>query len=141
MRNNFEKLGETLNKRMQSVAGANSVLFAELGTITSNMGLQVYSIRNVIPRGDYLVSRDLKLGPTGAVLTQTKQGQGNHPHGPSGGHGQYSGSGVHSHPSSEGVHVHDVLIPETMRTLAPGDRVLVIWCGCEPVVTNILETF
>lgn len=138
MKNNFEKLGDTLNKRMQKVVGAREGIIAELGTITSNMSLQVASLSNTIPKGDYLISRHLAYGAKNATLTKTKSGQGTHGHGPSGEHSQEIGSGSHSHPSSEGAHVHDVLIPESMRSLKPGDRVLVIWCGNEPVVTDIL---
>lgn len=138
MKSNMEKLGETLNKRMQKVAGSRVGIVAELGTITSNLGLKVGSLSNTIPKGDYLIARHLAYGKKNGTLTKTKSGQGTHGHGPSGEHSQYTGSGTHSHPASEGAHVHDVLIPETMRSLKSGDRVLVIWCDNEPVVTDIL---
>lgn len=47
---------------------------------------------------------------------------------------------VHTHAaSSESNHVHQVLIPETMRWLHPGDRVLVAWVQNEAVVLDIVK--
>lgn len=140
MMKNMKKLGETLMGNMQEVSRANTGITAELGTITSKMGLQVASLGNEIPKGDYLVSLHLKSGKAGSVMAKTVSGQGTHPHGPSGSHSQESGTGSHSHPASEGAHVHDVPLPSTLRGLAPGDRVLVIWCGNDPVVTDILQS-
>ena len=46
---------------------------------------------------------------------------------------------VHTHVASpESNHVHKVLIPETMRWLHPGDRVLVAWVQNEAVVLDIV---
>ncbi|ABR48713.1 hypothetical protein Amet_2561 [Alkaliphilus metalliredigens QYMF] len=58
-------------------------------------------------------------------MQKTAQGQGSHPHGPSGEHSQYQGSGQHSHPESEGNHIHDLVTPEPLKSLKTGDRVLV----------------
>lgn len=47
---------------------------------------------------------------------------------------------VHTHVTSpESNHVHEVLIPETMRWLHPGDRVLVAWVQNEAVVLDIVK--
>lgn len=46
----------------------------------------------------------------------------------------------HTHvASAESNHVHQVLIPETMRWLHPGDRVLVCWVQNEAVVIDIVK--
>lgn len=135
---NKEKLGLAINNRMQKVISARNTPIAELGEITESLGLKVGSLGNTIPKGDYMVSRHLAYGAKDKTLTTTKAGQGKHGHGPSGSHGQYSGDGTHSHPATEGAHVHDILIPETMRSLKAGDRVLVVWCDNEPIVTDIL---
>lgn len=111
MKSNMEKLAETLNARMQKVVKAREDVTAELGTITSNLGLKVSSVGNTIPKGDYLIARHLTYGEKDAKLTVTK---------------------------NENAHTHDVLIPESMRSPKAGDRVLVIWCGYEPVVADIL---
>ena len=39
---------------------------------------------------------------------------------------------------SEGAHQHHVLVPEKMRSLKPGDRVLVAWVQNEAVVVDII---
>ncbi len=47
---------------------------------------------------------------------------------------------VHTHVTSqESNHVHQVLIPETMRWLHPGDRVVVGWVQNEAVVLDIVK--
>lgn len=134
----IEKLGLMLHRQMNTAARGNSSICLELGVITDDLALSVPSLKNPIPHGEYMLCRQLTLGPTHEILTQTKAGQGTHPHGPSGGHSQYEGSGVHSHPSSEGAHVHDVLIPETMRWIKSGDHVLVAWVGTEAVVVDLV---
>ena len=53
---------------------------------------------------DYSTKCDIELGG-GSILSHTFN-DGQHPHGASGGHPQYSGDGVHSHPASEGAHVN-----------------------------------
>lgn len=40
--------------------------------------------------------------------------------------------------TNEGPHVHDVLIPEKMRKLLPGDRVLVAWVQNDAVVIDLV---
>lgn len=47
-------------------------------------------------------------------------------------------SDLHTHPDTEGAHIHAVLIPESMRKLKVGDRVLVAWVGNDPVVIDII---
>lgn len=111
MQTNIEKLGATLNKRMQQAAKARTGITAELGTITSDRGLQVASLGNVIPKGDYLISSHLTGRKTRTVST-----------------------------SKEDNHTHSVDIHSELRNLAPGNRVLVIWCENEPVVVDILIT-
>jgi len=44
------------------------------------------------------------------------------------------GSGGHSHDGGN----HDHRLPKEFRPLKAGDRVMVVWCGNQPVVTNIL---
>ena len=135
---NIEKLGLMLHKQTESAIRVNSSVCLELGFILGDLSLSVPSLKNPIPHGEYMLCRQLTIGPTHDILIQTKDGQGNHPHGPSGSHSQESGSGSHSHPSSEGVHVHDVLIPETMRWIKSGDHVLVAWVGTEAVVIDLV---
>ena len=49
-----------------------------------------------------------------------------------------TGDGKHEH-KNEAPHVHGVLIPEKMRWLKPGDRVLVAWVQHDAVVLDIIR--
>ena len=57
---------------------------------------------------------------------------------------QYEGKendGTHGHVNAspgDSAHRHDVLIPEKMRQIKPGDRVLVAWVGNDAVVLDIV---
>jgi len=128
------KLGQVLQERMRA-CGAIPLLL-DFGAIQSDMSLLTNTYPIPIPKTDYTVCRQLTLGATGAVLTTTAT-DGLHSHGPSGEHTQESGTGVHSH-TNEGTHIHNVLIPEKMRKLKPGDRVLVAWVQNEAVVIDII---
>ena len=132
----FGALAEQMHNQMKKVADKPLVL--DFGIICDDWSLKTNTFPLPIPVGDYHVCRILTLGNTGAVLGVTKTGQGTHGHGPSGSHTQYEGTGEHSHPSSEGAHNHDVLISEKMRSLKPGDNVLVAIIGTESVVVDIV---
>ena len=130
----MSKLGQVLQERMK--ACGESPLLLDFGAIQGDMSLLTNTYPIPIPKTDYTVCRQLTLGATGAALTTTPTG-GIHSHGPSGEHAQESGSGSHSH-IDEGSHSHNVLIPEKMRKLKPGDRVLVAWVQNEAVVVDII---
>ncbi|NSW90206.1 MAG: hypothetical protein HPY74_05925 [Firmicutes bacterium] len=131
------KLARVLLSRMKQTGSKPDIL--ELGTIKSDYSLLTDRFPIAIPKGEYLVCRSLTLNAE-QPLTITAENQGQHPHGPSGGHSQYSGDGVHSHPDTEGQHIHDVVLPDLMKPLKPGDRVLVAWVndGTDPVVIDIV---
>ena len=140
MKSNIEKMGDSLMSRMVGTNQALRPLGIELGVIQSNLSLSPDTSPGPIPKGEYLISRGLSLGSEGDVFARTQEGQGTHGHGPSGAHGQYSGTGVHTHPASEGAHVHDVLLPESMRGLKSGDRVLICWAGYTAIVVDVVLT-
>lgn len=130
------KLGKVLQQRMRETNSSPLVL--DFGVIQQDYSLMTNTYPIPIPKSDYLVCRDTTHNPNMA-LTQTKTGQGQHPHGSSGGHsGHSSGNGSHSHPDTEGTHVHDVVLPETMHWLKPGDRVLVAWVQNDAVVIDVV---
>lgn len=136
-------LARVLNTRMQGQKDADSSLVLDFGVIQNDYSLLTNTYPIPIPKADYLVLRQLTLGNTGAWLTQTqsagKDGDGTHSHGESGSHsGHTSGDGKHSH-QNEAPHVHNVLIPEKMRWLKPGDRVLVAWVQHDAVVLDIIR--
>ena len=132
----IEKFGQMMHNRARQVAGAAKDAPPELGVINGDLSLSVSSLSNSIPKGEYMVSLHLQTANTGGQLTTTAS-DGLHSHGPSGGHSQYQGDGVHSH-TNEGPHTHVVLVSGTIRGVQPGDRVLVIWVGTEPVVVDIV---
>ena len=134
--NEIEKFGSLLNNRARQVADANKGTGPELGIINGDGSLSVSSLSNPIPKGEYMVSLHLKTANTGGELTKTAT-DGTHSHGPSGSHSQYQGDGTHSH-TNEGPHSHVVLVSGTIRGVQPGDRVLVLWVGTEPVVVDIV---
>lgn len=98
----------------------------ELGTIDGSMNLLVDGLPG--PLQGYMVCRQLTLGAKDEVLTKTKK----------------DGKHVHNLPitgcalEKDSEHEHEVLIPEKMRKLQPGDRVLVAWAGSIPVVIDIV---
>lgn len=131
----FNKLANTLQSRMTASAERPSPF--DFGVIQDDYSLTTNTFAIPIPRSDYLVCRGLTLGAAGELLVRTEE-DGTHGHGPSGGHEQAQGSGEHSHPASEGAHGHRVPVPENLRGLAPGDRVLVAWVGSDAVVVDII---
>lgn len=135
-------LARAIQGRISQNQSANSALLIDFGTIQSDYSLLTNTYPIPIPKGDYLVCRQLTIGPTGGHLTGTaapgKTGDGTHSHGSSGKHdGHSTGDGSHEH-KDEGPHIHSVLIPEKMRKLQPGDRVLVTWVQSDAVVIDLV---
>lgn len=116
MSGNIQKLGQTLANRMKQTSNAAVPTTLELGIVNANMSITTDSLQAAIPKGDYMVNLML----TGGRSTSTES----HTH---------SGSD-HSH--SGGAHSHD--LPSAFRGLRAGDRILVAWCGNEPVVIAVV---
>lgn len=125
MSKNIENFATLMSKRMQATSGAMIPRTLELGRIGDNMSLIPDNFMAPIPKGDYMV--DLRL--TGGLGTSIEE----HTHG-GGDHAQEGGPGTHTH--SGGSHQH--MIPNSLRGLEPGDRVLIAWCGNEAVVIAIV---
>lgn len=114
------KLAKVLSQRMKKEN--ESPLVLDFGEIQPNGSLVTNTFPVPIPKGDYSICRQLTLGATGALLTQIKT------------------SGDHKgHIEGDGKHKHDVPIPEKMRSVGPGDRVLVAWVQNEAVIIDIIE--
>lgn len=116
-----EELGKMITAQMKSVYQRNSGITIELGTITSNMGLSVDSLGNTIPKGDYMISRHLMQEmsvTTNSVALNTGETDG-HKHAISG-------------------HSHTATLPNKLRGIQAGDRVLIAWAGTEPIVVDIV---
>ncbi|MBR5193093.1 MAG: hypothetical protein IKW37_01545 [Bacteroidaceae bacterium] len=124
-RNPIEELGEFFDNTVRNRIKANEHPVLELGTINGNMALQVDSLSNAIPKGEYMVALRLTIGTislsTTAVGLTTEEA-----------------SGPESHSHTIDSHGHKVTLPGQLRALSAGDRVLVAWAGNEPVIIDIV---
>lgn len=116
MSKNTQRLGATLTSQMKRTSHAAVPTTIDLGVVNEDLSITPDSLRVPIPKGDYMVNIML----TGEKTTSTA---GSH-----GGHGE---SGA-----SSGSHSHD--LPDSLRGLNQGDRVLIVWSGNEPIVIAIL---
>ena len=109
MSSNRQRLGDILTSHMKKTSAAAIPTTIELGTIGSNLSLTVDSIPVPIPKGDYMIN---------LMLTGSSYRTGS---------AADADGGAHSH-----------ALPDAFRSLKAGDRVLVAWCGNEPVVLTVL---
>lgn len=124
---NKQRLGNVLDGRMKKTSGAAVPTCIELGTINGNLSLTTDSLQGSIPQGEYMVDSRLCCSTYNVFATTHYHDGGGHS-------GHESGSGTHAH--NGGEHTHR--LPNEFRKLQPGDRVLVAWCGNEPVVIAIV---
>ena len=135
------KVAAVVSERMRKMTDKLPVAL-DTGVIQDDYSLKLNNYERPLPKGEYSLCRQLTLGETDTHLTFTipvgNPLDGTHSHGSSGTHGGHrSGEGAHVH-TNEGPHVHDVLIPEKMRWLHPGDRVLAAWVQNEAIVIDII---
>lgn len=128
------KLALVLSQRMKREN--DSPLALDFGEIQANGSLVTNTFPIPIPKGDYSVCRGLTLGAVGAMLTETDK-SGGHEHQAGTHKGHETGDGSHAH--NGGIHGHTVVVPDKMRSVGPGDRVLVAWVQNEAVVVDIIE--
>lgn len=114
MSKNMQQLGAILSNRMKRTATGAVPTTIELGIVNANLSITTDSLQAAIPKGDYMVNLMLTggLGISG----------GTH-------EGHETGDGTHSH-----------TLPGSFRGLRAGDRILVAWCGNEPVVIAIVTS-
>lgn len=113
MSSNIQRLGNTLAGRMKTTAARAVPTTMELGSITQNLSLVTDSLKSAIPRGEYMVNTLLAAG-------------------------NYQTSEEKIKDDDEEKHSHS--LPDTFRGLQAGDRVLVAWCGHEPVIVAIVKS-
>ncbi|MGN0999700.1 MAG: hypothetical protein ACI4PO_09130 [Faecousia sp.] len=123
---NMQRLGTTLSNRMKQTSNAAATISVELGKVNVDMSITPDSLGYSVPKGDYMVNLLL----TGEIYTSKETHT--HSGGAHGGH--EGGDGTHFH--SGGEHKH--FMPSAYRNLQPGDRVLIAWCGNDPVVIAIV---
>lgn len=116
MSKNMQRFSATLANRMRRTADGAVPTYIELGVINANLSLTTDSLQAAIPKGDYMVNLMLTGGRSTSTDSHTHSGAD------------------HSH--SDGSHSHN--LPDGFRGLRAGDRVLVAWCGNEPVVVAIV---
>lgn len=130
---NIEKFGNIFTRRIQDTFNAMQPYQPELGIINADLSLSPDNSPGPIPKGEYMVCRQLTLGETDDPLTKTDK----------------DGDHVLYNPKPEwpmvkttigwsDTHVHIPLIPEKMRWLHAGDRVLICWAGNTPVIVDIV---
>ena len=160
----LNKLAQVMQERMNRNQDANNgALILDFGTIQPDMSLKTNTFAIHIPQSDYHVCRQLTLGPTHNILAKTqdigKPHSGSHIHNThsltcthhggtqQGTTGEATGAApdppipsqrTAGGDSSDGMHQHHVLIPEKMRQIKPGDRVLVAWVQSEAVIIDIV---
>ena len=145
----INKLAAVFQNRMHGMVDKPEV--HDFGVIQGDMSLLTNRFPRPIPQTDYMVCRQLTLGPTHNILAKTQDigmpHSGTHLHKVNGPVGIETGpapdppipsartAGGDAH---DGEHQHHVLIPEKMRQIKPGDRVLVCWVGDDACVVDIV---
>lgn len=122
MSTNMQRLGSTLANRMKRTANGAVPTTIELARVNEDLSITTDSLQTPIPKGDYMVNLML----SGSF--EIDAGSHIHADGTHGGHAD--GDGSHTHDGGE--HSHSI------RGIEPGDRVLVAWCGYEPVVIAVV---
>ncbi len=133
MRSNLQRYGDVLASRTKKTANAAVPLYLELGKIESNLYLKVDSVKDPIASDQYLISLSLTHENYFSYNEMNSSAAAPHHH-EGGTHAQKGGSGHHTH--DDGLHDHR--IPSVFRKLQEGDRVLVAWCGAQPVIVDIV---
>ena len=131
----LNRFARVIQGRMQQSSVQPPII--DIGQINGDFSLTTNLFPLPIPVSDYLICRSISYNPN-VNLIITNGIDGIHPHGPSGQHAQYQGNGQHSHPDTEGAHTHSIPLPDKMRWVQPGDRVLVAWIGNDAVVIDII---
>lgn len=129
MGSNIQRLGTTLANRMKQTSRATARVTMELGAVNSDLSITTDSLQANIPKGEYMIN--LMLTDSGG---RTSTESHTHNEGTHDGHAE--GDGGHEH--SGGDHSHQ--LPPAYRGLRAGDRILVAWCGNEPVVIAIVAS-
>ncbi len=149
----ISKLTKVLQDRIHKVGDKPQVL--DFGIIQDDMSLLTNTFPLPIPKSDYMICRSVSWNPA-IPMTMTWwdnesssvngwededwsksgwQGGGGDSH-ISHGHGK---KGEHDHISCPtGKHYHDVYLPDKMRWIKPGDRVLVAWVGDDACVIDLI---
>lgn len=114
MGKNIDRFASIMSNQMKKTSNAAIPTTIELGTVNADLSITSDSLRDTIPVGDYMINLML----TGEHITEAAGDHGGHETGT---------AGEHSHQ-----------LPSTFRCLQSGDRVLIAWCGNDPIVIAIV---
>lgn len=135
----YNRLARVMQGRVKKVSQPDRT--TDFGVIQDDYSLLLNHYPIPIPRTDYFVGRHLTLGEKDDILTKTqstsKDNSGSHTHAFALQAGPYTVAGT-IQASQDSRHVHDVLIPEKMRWLKPGDHVLAVWVDNDVTVIDII---
>lgn len=155
----INNLGAVLKEQMEKQAV--SPLFLDFGLIQDDYSLLTNTFPVPIPISDYTICRSVSWNPA-KPMTMTwwadeapnVSGWENEDWSDKGWHGgekdlhnppvavpphEHNNKGAHDHSlCAAGIHYHDVYLPDKMRWIKPGDRVLVAWVGVDAVVVDIV---
>lgn len=106
----FDKLTNTLSQRMNETASTVYGTPFELGEITSGYGLKISRLADTIPVGNYLISSSIAIDKLD----------------------------INVHTSLVESHSHTVTVTLPEHKAKPGDRVLIMWDGMQPIVVSVL---
>ena len=114
MSTNMQRLSTTLSNRMKKTADGAVPTTIELGTVNDDLSITPDSLREAIPKGDYMINIML----TGNQTTETADADDGD--------------------ETETEETDSQTLPPSFRDICSGDRVLIAWCGNEPVVIAIV---
>lgn len=126
MGNNIAKFASVMSDRMKQTSDAAIPTTIELGTVNADLSITSDSLQANIPVGDYMVNLML----TGEKVTAAAGGQSTETA------GEQSTETEGEETEASGDHSHQ--LPDTLRGLQSGDRVLLAWCGNDAVVIAIV---
>ena len=109
----INSLANVLNRRMKGMGESAPLL--DYATINKDMSLRPDTFPVNIPKKAYTVCRHLTLGDTGDEMAETTA----------------NGATPHS---------HKVKVPKKLRSLKPGDRVLIAWVGNDACVIDVIKS-
>lgn len=145
----INKLGVLLKGQMNQMS--EKPLILDFGTIQEDYSLLTNTYTIPIPITDYTICRSVSWNPA-KPMTMTwwadeepsVAGWENEDWSSKGWRGGSPNHIAHQHGSKGedgtecGKHYHDVYLPDKMRWIKPGDRVLVAWVGVDTVVIDII---
>jgi len=155
----FQHLGSVIRQEVQN--GIKSPLVLDFGVIQEDYSLLTNTYPIPIPIEDYSICRSVSWNPAKPMTMTWWQGEDPVVEGweeedwsEKGWQGgeiylhkppdtfpdhEHNAKGKHNHSvCSTGIHYHDVYLPDKMRWIKPGDRVLVAWVGVDAIVIDLI---